>query len=71
MGGVVLGDRVIEWGGEAIFTDSQNNLTCSISLDSNNNIFGKSQSDDIKGVIEEIKVKCVLLFRWSKYILIS
>ncbi|EQC37586.1 hypothetical protein SDRG_05182 [Saprolegnia diclina VS20] len=55
MGGVMLGDRLVEWTGVARFADATAGLGGSLDFDGNDGIFGRSAGDDIKGSIHNLK----------------
>ncbi|OQR95431.1 oxysterol binding protein [Thraustotheca clavata] len=51
MGGVMFGDRLVEWSGHARFNDAQNNLLGTLNFEGNDSFLGRSSGDDIKGTI--------------------
>ncbi len=56
LGGILFGDRVVEWVGHAHIVYATYNITCELGFDANNGILGKSTGDDIKGLVRELCV---------------
>jgi hypothetical protein len=53
MGGILFGDRIVEWVGTSTFVDQSANLGGTLDFEANSSLFGRSTGlhHDIKGSI--------------------